>query len=263
MRDLLIRDGVSIEVLIDSPQGEADAPAGSIVLLPSSQRDSLDFDRFATRLCASGFKVIRPQPRGMGRSVGPMEGLDLNVLARDVAHVIDRHADGRALVAGHAFGHYIARVAALNHAANVRGVVLMAAASRDLPRHLSEALDVAADAQRDEAERLAGLRLAFFAPGNDPRPWLDGWYPALREVYRQAGRTPDKDVWWPVSPVPLLDLQAALDPWRPPVSRRELADVLGDRVTVVQIEGASHALPFERPDETAAAIASWALTLPR
>lgn len=258
---LLIDGGLQLEVLIDEPAaGAASAPA--IVMLPSSQRDSLDFDELARALVGAGWRVLRPQPRGMGGSRASLDGLTLHVLARDVVRVIDRHAAGRAVVAGHAFGHYIARVADLDHPRCVRGVVVMAAAARVLPPGLLAALDAAADPARPDEERLGHLRHAFFAPGNDPRPWLQGWHPALREPYRRAGAHPDKSVWWPAGHAPILDLQAAEDPWRPPATRDELRRVLGERVTVRTVPRASHALVVEQPAAVARAIVDWAASLP-
>jgi pimeloyl-ACP methyl ester carboxylesterase len=254
-RELLVDAGVRLDVLIDAPD---DPALGSLVLLPSSMRDSLDCDHFAGLLARAGFRVLRPQPRGMARSQGPMQGLDLNVLAHDVCHVIDKLGHGRAIVAGHAYGHFIARVAALNHPAQVRGVALLAAAARVFPPGLADALDVAADANQPEALRLARLHHAFFAPGNDARVWLEGWHAQWREAYRRAAAQPPKDTWWPVSDVPLLDLQAAEDPWRPEATRLELKDAVGDRVTVRVIANASHALLPEQPEAVANAIAEWA-----
>ncbi len=117
-------DGASIEVLIDEPATNA-GPA--IVLLPSSQRDSRDFDDLAARLAASGHRVLRPQPRGMGASSAPPPGMTLHTLAGDVATTIETCADGPAIVAGHAFGHFVARVTDLDHPQLVCGVVVMAA----------------------------------------------------------------------------------------------------------------------------------------
>src|SRR5215471_4550321 len=74
----------------------------SIVILPSSGRGGEDFDPVAARLARAGFKVIRPQPRGIGRSAGPMNGITLHDFARDVAHVIVAEADGPAVIVGHA-----------------------------------------------------------------------------------------------------------------------------------------------------------------
>ena len=242
--------GASLEVLVDGS-----GPA--IVFLPSSQRDSLHDGAFARQLAAAGYTVLRPQPRGMAGSHGPLDGISLYDLADDVAAVIDRLAGGRAALLGHAFGHYIARVTDLRHPDKVRAVVVLGAAARVFPPGLTEALDCAADPLQPPALRLAALRKAMFAPDSDASVWLSGWYPQLRAAYRRVGSVPDKSVWWPVAHAPLLDLQAAHDPWRPPQSRNELRDVLGDRVTVQVIEGASHALIPEQPGRIVAAVAQW------
>jgi pimeloyl-ACP methyl ester carboxylesterase len=254
-RELLVDGDLHIDVLIDGA-----GPA--IVMLPSSQRDSLDFDAVVERLVGAGFKVLRPQPRGMARSAGPLSALDLNVLAFDVKRVIDRFGDGRAIVAGHAFGHFVARVIDLNHAESVRGVAVLGGAARVFPPGLTQALDIAADPAQPRDDRLAALRHAFFAPGNDPSAWLAGWHPELRNAYRGVSATPPKQAWWPVSNAPVLDLQGAVDPWRPPSTRGELHAVLGDKVTVRVIAQASHALLPEQPAAVADAIVEWARSLP-
>lgn len=253
--------GGQVEVLIDEPAAPS-ARVPAIVLLPSSLRDARDLGPLALRLAAAGFRVLRPQPRGMGASTAPPVGMTLHDLAGDVAQAIHAFGGGRAIVAGHAFGHFVARVADLDHAAAVRGVVVIAGAARSLPPGLTQALDLAADAGQPRVARLAALRQAFFAPGNDPTAWLEGWHPHLREAYRQAGATPHKDRWWPVSHAPILDLQGACDPWRPESTRSELHAALGDKVTAQVIADASHALPDERPDAAAAAIIAWGRTLP-
>lgn len=253
-RELLRLGPASIDVIV-----EGTGPA--IVLLPSSLRDSEDFDTLAELLVAEGFQVLRPQPRGMGRSSPPPEGMTLETLAADVAGVVAHLAQGPAVVVGHAYGHWVARVTDLRHPQHVRGVVVLGAAARQFPPGMAEALAIASDPVRPEAERLAALRLCMFAPGNDPRGWLLGWYPQWRAAYRQAGQLPPKDTWFPHANAPILDLQGALDAWRPPATRRELADVLGDRVTVQEIADAGHALVPEQPHAIARAIADWARRL--
>ena len=253
---VLLQDGPArIDVIV-----EGRGPA--VVLLPSSQRDSEDFDDLAQRLAADGFKVLRPQPRGMGRSTGPMQDLNLHVLAADVAATVRQLGEGRAVLVGHAFGHFVARVADLDHPQLVRGVVVAGGAARVFPPSVADSLAVASDPSQPEEARLRGLRHAFFAPGNDPRPWLAGWHPELRAWYRQAGAVPAKELWWPVSHAPILDLQGAEDPWRPPSTRNELKDVLGAKVTVQVVPGASHALIPEQPEAVARAISRWIATLP-
>jgi pimeloyl-ACP methyl ester carboxylesterase len=265
-RDLLLTVDAetTLDVRVDEPAGADNEPIDSppaIVLLPSSQRDSLDFDPFATRLAAAGFRVLRPQPRGMARSRGPLNGLTLNVLAQDIARVVEHCGAGRAIIAGHAFGHYVARVTDLNHPSLVRGVVLLAAAARDTSAELSQVLDVAADATQPRDKRRAALRQAFFAPGNDEQVWLEGWHPALRDIYRRAGTTPAKAVWWPVSNSPILEVQGEDDPWRPAPTRSELRDALGSKVTLRLISNASHALLPEQPAAVAGVIIDWAARL--
>ena len=213
---VLIEEGaVKIDVIV-----EGRGP--TLVLLPSSQRDSEDFDELAGLLAQRGFTVLRPQPRGMMGSKGPMENLSLSVLARDVATTVQRLGGGRAVLIGHAFGHFVARVADLETPAVVRGIVVAGGAARTFPAGMAEALVIASDPTKPREDRLKGLRLAFFAPGHDATSWLEGWHPEVRDAYRKAGAVPDKNLWWPVGNAPILDLQGGTDPWRPASSRTEL-----------------------------------------
>lgn len=249
-RELLTDGPVQIDVIV-----EGKGPA--IVLLPSSQRDSEDFDDLASRLAVQGFRVLRPQPRGMGHSRGPMENLSLHALARDVAFTVERLGGGRAVLVGHAYGHFVARVADMNHPGLVRGVVVLGGAAKTFPAGMVEALAVAANPQRPRDERLKALQLSMFAPGNDPSSWLEGWHPEVTKFYRVAGQHPPKDVWWPVSNSPILDLQGAQDPWRPESTRNELKDQLGNKVTVRVIPRAGHAMVPEQPEAITQAIVDW------
>jgi pimeloyl-ACP methyl ester carboxylesterase len=61
---------------------------------------------------------------------------------------------------------------------------------------------------------------------------------------------------------PLLDLQAELDPFKPPEKRSEMKDEFGDRVSVVVIRNASHALIPEQPRAVVEALVAWAKSLP-
>lgn len=252
---LLAREGGAwLEVLVDAASGLA-CP---FVLLPSSQRDAHDLQELAQALQRLGHPVLRPQPRGMGRSSAPGADLSLHTLAADVAYAIEQLLGRPAVVAGHAFGHFIARVADLEHPQWVRGVAVIAAAARVFPPGLSETLDRAADPALPRERRLAALEHAFFAPGNDASSWLEGWHRSLAPAYRRAGALPPKERWWPVSHAPVLDLQAADDPWRPPGTRDELREALGEKVTVRVIARASHAVVTEQPEAVAQALSDWA-----
>jgi len=247
--------GITIETIV-----EGKGPA--VVLLPSLARDSEDYDDVADGLVRQGLRVLRPQPRGIGRSSGPLENITLHDFARDVAEVITQLGDGRAVVVGHAYGNWVARMTAVDHPALVRGVAIAAAASRQYDASLRAEIDKAGDPALPEEVRLAALRKAFFAPGSDPRPWLSGWHPHLREAQRAAAAAVPQQRWWPGGVAPLLDLQADQDPFRTGSTRLEMKDEFGDRVTVVVIKNASHALFPEQPQEVATALADWIKRLP-
>jgi pimeloyl-ACP methyl ester carboxylesterase len=246
-------DDVSIDVIQDNPDG---APA--LVLLPSSSRDSEDFDDIAERFAAHGFHVLRPQPRGMCGSTGPMEGLTLHDYARDVAVVTDQLAGGSAFVLGHAFGQWIARCLAADHPEQVRGVILAAAAAKTASPALREELAKCIDTSLPDPVRLAALQVAFFAPGHDPSPWLNNWHPVASRSQRAASAATPVHEWWHAGIAPVLDIQAEYDPWRPPETRTGISSDLGEeRVTVVVIPEASHALIPEQPDAVVEAVVDW------
>lgn len=251
-------EGVAIETVV-----EGSGPA--IVLLPSLGRDGFeDFDATAAALAARGFRVLRPQPRGIGRSTGPMHGVLLPALADDIAEVVRQQGGGRAVIVGHAYGNFVARMTAVAHPHSVRGVVLAAAAARAPAPEISAAPAIAGNPALADAQRLAALRLAFFAPGHEPRPWLHGWYPATQAMQTASSRgAVTRDAWWHAGTAPLLELIPDSDPFKPPAAWRELQDELGaQRVTVQVIEGASHALFPEQPQAVAEAIADWTEGLP-
>ena len=123
-------------------------------------------------------------------------------------------------------------------------------------------IDKAGDPTLPETVRLAALRKAFFAPASDPRSWLSGWHPHLREAQRAAAAAVPQQQWWSGGLAPLLDLQADRDPFRLESTRQEMKNEFGERVTVVVIRNASHALFPERPQEVAAALVEWIARLP-
>jgi pimeloyl-ACP methyl ester carboxylesterase len=255
-RSELVRYGdVQIEVVV-----EGAGPA--IVLLPSLARDSDDYDAVAEGLSAAGFLVLRPKPRGIGRSSGPMANITLHDLARDIAEVVEKLGGGRAVIVGHAYGNWVARMTAADHPELVRGVVIAAAAAKTYAPELTKAVTSAGNPALSSDERLAALRFAFFAPGNDPTGWLNGWHPDIRDSQRAAAAAVRQDEWWSGGSAPLLDLQGAEDPFKPEAKRNEMKDEFGQRVTVMVIPHASHALIPEQPKAVVAALVSWIKGLP-
>ena len=248
-RELVRYTGVQIDVIV-----EGTGPL--IVLLPSRGRDSEDYDEVADGLAHAGFRVLRPQPRGIGQSRGPMTGITLHDFASDIAEVITCYG-GDAVIVGHAYGNWVARMTATDHPDLVRGVVIAAAASKQYPPELSIAVGKSGDLSLPKAERLKYLQSTFFAPGHDASIWLEGWHPAASEAQRVAAAGTRQAEWWGTGKAPILDLQADNDPFHPIEKMNELKDELGSRVSVVVIRNASHALLPEQPKAVVEAIASW------
>src|SRR5689334_11967955 len=134
----------------------------TIVLLPSLGRGAEDFDGIAPHLIIAGFRVVRPEPRGIGQSKGPAEGLTLYDLAADVAAAVEETGAGDpapAIVAGHAFGNWVARALAATRPDVVRAVVLLAASvGTDIDPKIRASIDGSFDPALPEEERLRHLQ---------------------------------------------------------------------------------------------------------
>ena len=255
-REVLRRDAVRIEVI-------AEGRGPLLVLLPSLGRDSEEFDPVAEQLAAAGLRVLRPQPRGYGRSTGPMANITLHDYARDVAAVIEHENAGRAILAGHAFGHFVAKMTAVDFPRPTRAVILIGAAQKHPDPAVQRSVTIATDPAQPEAARLQALKHVFFAPGNDPTPWLTGFHAGVRNaeiIARDA--TPQKE-YYSGGTVPMLDIQGDNDPYKPPSAANELVDEFGaGRVTVVRIPHAAHAIIVEQPKAVSDAILAWVRRLP-
>jgi len=244
----------------------ADQGAGpAICILPSLARSGRDYDTVANYLQSYRFRVLRPEPRGIGQSRGKLQGLTLHDFAADVAAVLDQEKAGPAVIVGHAWGSQPARMLAADRPDLVCGVVMAAASAGKLPpgspeqpySRLRDAIDGAGNHELSEAERLDCLRRAFFAPGHDPSVWLEGWSAEAHEAQSHARRvTPVDEYFSAGTHVPILDLQAEHDAVVVP---NVMKPYLGDRVTVQLIRNAGHAMAPEQPRAMADAIAEFAL----
>ncbi|WP_083672020.1 alpha/beta fold hydrolase [Sphingomonas montana] len=256
-RTIVRKGAVQIEVL---EQGAGRA----IVILPSLGRSAEDYDSVARYLAADGYRVIRPEPRGIKASKGPMTGLTLHDFAADVAMVMDDRKTGPAIIVGHAWGSQPARMLAVDRPDLVRGIVMAAASVGKVPPgstekpygRLREAIDGSGNMALPREQRLTYLRQAFFAPGNDPRPWLTGWYHATHDAQAHARIiTPIDSYYSGGKTVPILDLQGEHDAV---VVKNVLQALIPDRVETRVIAGSGHAMAPEKPREMAEAIAAFA-----
>ena len=158
------REGVTTEVI-------SEGSGLLVILLPSLGRDVLEFDPLAERIAAARFRVVRPQPRGFGKSVGPMEGLTLHDFAKDIAAVIERDGSGRAIMAGHAYGHFVAKMTAVDFPHLVRGVALVAASQKAISEEVRGWNAIGSDPTRPmEERRKSASRWCSSRPETIQRP---------------------------------------------------------------------------------------------
>jgi pimeloyl-ACP methyl ester carboxylesterase len=234
-----------------------------VVMIPSLGRGAEDFEDLAGRLARAGYRALRPQPRGLGRSRGPLQGITLHDYARDIAAVIDAEGGGPAVVAGHAFGNFVARATAADYPAQTRAVALLAATHTwPLRPELRDSINKSHQMDLPDDVRLKHLQHVFFAPGNDARVWLAGWNEEVMHAERAATDRTPRSEWWTAGTAPVLDMQSECDPLSPPETRDCYVNEFGaHRVTVALIRNAAHALLPEQPEAVATALLDYLRTL--
>ena len=228
----------------------------SVVLLPGMGRPPRDLEAFAQVIAANGYRVILPEPRSIGDSTGPLDGISLHDFANDVAAVIEHVGGAPVVIVGHAFGNRIARTLAADRPDLVAAVVLLGASGKVPPTpEVAAAIKVAQSMHLPASQREAAVRLAWFAPGRDISPWLDDdWsQPLIQASLKAAEATPLAD-FWTAGEVPILIVQGLADVAAVPENGRLLKAEVGDRATLVELPGVGHSLQVEAPEEAAAAV---------
>ena len=220
-----------------------------LVLLPGLGRPSSDLDPFAARLVDAGYRVVRPEPRGIGASTGPLEHLTLHDLARDIAAVIETVGGAPAVVIGHAFGNRIARCLAADRPDLVRLVVLLSSSGKVQPTtDIAEAIRLAQAVDTPPDVRAKAVRDAWFAPGSDTARWLDGWSQPVMHAYLAAAEATRVEDWWTAGQADVLIVQGLCDVSAPVGNGRLLREEIGGRATLIELADVGHALPVEKPD---------------
>ena len=228
----------------------------TVVLLPFAGGDISQFDHFAPVLHEAGFQTVAINPRGVGESKGPLEGLTLHELAADVGGVISVLGPGTAHVLGTSFGTRVARCLAADRPDLVRTVVLVAAVGlveTDDPEAASAARTVFREDVSD-AEWLEAAALALLSPTSDSSlvRQVRIWHTAHDAQIAASRATPIAE-WATAGQVPMLVVQG-LDDRIAPADGRYLRDRFGDRVRLVELAHAGHLSVLERPAEVAEAV---------
>jgi pimeloyl-ACP methyl ester carboxylesterase len=230
-----------------------------VVFIPSRGRGVEDFDALRNRVAQAGYQVILPEPRGIGGSTGPLKEITYHDLASDIAAVVQSLAGRPATIIGHDFGTRVARTLASDHPHLVKQLVLLSAGgtvprSREMEKLTAQFWERALSRE----DRLTAIRQIFFAAGNKvPREWEEGWHFEVARAQRASdARTPLKE-WWSGGSAPTLVVQGMEDVVALPENARRLATEFPERVTVVEIPHAGHALLPEQPEQVEKAILAY------
>jgi pimeloyl-ACP methyl ester carboxylesterase len=148
----------------------------------------------------------------------------------------------------------------------IRGVVLLAAGGMVPPdRKAQAALSRLMSGNVDRAEQRRLTRISMFAPGSripdEHFEVPDRSAEFARNFFAALAATPISK-WWAGGSSPILVIQGLQDRIAPPANGHLLKTEFPDRVDVVDLDGAGHALCTEKPREIAELIADFARRQP-
>ena len=214
-----------------------------IVYHPSFARWGRDLAPVRDALVEAGHRVAMFDPRGVGESTGPLEGVTMHNLAADLLRVARSLGSPPYRFIGHAFGNRVARCAAADAPDEVDRIALLAAGGAiEGKREAYAALQRSMDLTLSIDERTAALRASLFAPQNDPSTWLDGWHPRAAIAQTAARATPIAE-WADAGRARLLVIQGLDDALAPPENGRQLVARLGARrASLIELPDAGHVL---------------------
>jgi pimeloyl-ACP methyl ester carboxylesterase len=227
----------------------------TIYMIPSYGRGCEDFDMLSDTLVQNGYRVVCAQPRGAGASTSEKKELTLTDMANDAATVLKAVGGTPAVLLGHDFGQRITRTLATQRPELVKSLVMFACGGKiKMAPEVGRAGQLCFELSLPWYVRKAAVRYAFFAPGNDPTPWKGGWYPETAKLQRGGIRDPVSTYWAAGGKVKVLVVQALQDVSAVPENARIFKADFPDRVQLVEIDHAAHALLPEQPKQAAEAV---------
>jgi len=226
-----------------------------VVLLASLARSVSDFNELADAIANAGFRTLAVESRGIGRTAGggPFAAGTLHELADDVLTVLRdvRLPENEPVhLVGHAFGSRVARTLATDHPERVRSLTLIAASGGPIEPRAGRALVLSSLSFLPWLVREPALRFAFFSADNEiPEWWREGWWFWGGIGQAAAVEATRSSEFWRGGDAPMLVIQAQDDKMAPASSGGGLlAAEFPERVTLVEIPSAGHALLPEHPD---------------
>ncbi|WP_030264141.1 alpha/beta fold hydrolase [Streptomyces violens] len=243
---------------------------GTALLVPGFTGSKEDFLPLLAPLAAAGYRAVAVDGRGQHESPGPREeqAYTQGELARDIAAQAAALDGGPVHLVGHSLGGLLARAAVLEDASPYRSLTLMSSGPAAVaPEQQARAkmlidalttltMEAVWQAMRDlDPPEAAGETTPPEVAEFLHRRWLNTVPEQLIGTARQIAGEPDRVAALAAVPLPKHVLSGAVDYAWPVPQLDEMAERLGARRTVVA--SAEHSPNVDRPEETAAALASF------
>ena len=249
------RGRVRLEYFV-SGQGEA------VILAAGFGRSVSDFNELVGALNDAGFQTVGVQLRDVGGTRSPAwPRPTLRDFADDIGAVVQaiQPPGRRAHVLGRAFGARVVRMFAQAFPDLIGASVLMAVGGPVEPeRRVLRRYAVKTSGFVSRATRRRVMQETLFGTGNRMPDYLD-YRPTLRATLRQGAavrRTPRQE-WWAAGEGPLLVIHGTQDRITPVENAIALKQDFPDRVRLLTLPDAGHALLTEEPAVIEQAIVSF------
>ena len=238
-----------------------DTSANEVILaLPGSGGDVSRYRFLGPLIAASGYRFIAINQRGIMGSTGALEALTLHDLADDVIAVADALNLEQFHVIGWAFGNRTSRMLATDYPDRITSVILIAAGglvrAKTEPGELGRLLG---EPDLSEDEKMYLARRTLFSPATHDavvREFVQGlnYWPGAAAAQRQANVNTPLEEWAAGGTGPLLMVMGEDDLTAPIENGHLMKAEHAERLTLVTVPGAGHAIGVEKPVSTANAI---------
>jgi pimeloyl-ACP methyl ester carboxylesterase len=261
LTDVVTVDDARIEYF---SQGSGEA----IVMLSGRGLDVGYLEPLAAELAKAGYRAIRVNRRGVGKSTGQLTDITYHTHAKDVSGVVQALGLKRVDILGQALGGRIARTFAADYPSMTRSAILVPGAGLiEAAPDEAKAMQAMFKPGATQDEIMAGMSFMVGDPKDRERVWNIVQPSSITDPATLKSETtttaPFEDWWAPEGPMPYLVIQGLKDRSALPENSRKLKEELGARVTLIELPNAGHLSPVESPNEVSSAIVTFLKMLPR
>ena len=231
--------------------------AEAIFALPGSGADVSRYKDLGPILADAGYQLIAINQRGILGSNGNLEKITLRDLANDVIAIADKMGIEKFHMAGWAFGNRTSRMLATAYPERLASLILIAAGGLvpplTAPGELAKLLD---DQTLSEDEKIHLARRTMFSPKTDIsiiRDYVQGltYWPEARKGQSEANKNTPLEEWAAGGKGPVLMIMGKNDMTAPIENGYRMKAEHGERLTLITIDDAGHAVGLEKPKEVA------------